>query len=398
MFTGTILSIMKTSIKIFLRPDNTNIDGSRSLYLLFTSQRQLKKIALNIKVMPKDWNASKTEVKRSDIEFLRKNKHIRKYSDKANKIIDEYFFADKNLSADEFERQFKSNLFGNESFYDFIENELKTLDIAEGTRKDYVKQISKLKSFRKTLDFSEIDYNLLKDYDTHLRIGRDIENNENTRACSMKFIRQVINKATKQGITDVKPFQNFKVKRIEGDREHLEFSELERLEMLLQSDKLNTNKKSVLQYFLFSCYTGLRYGDLQTLKYKDIAPDNIDGKDYFFIVIDMHKTGKPVEIPLANKALKFIDKGLAEKTVFHVFTNQATNRHLKTIMQTAGINKEISFHSARHTFASVASDLGIHPNIIQSVMGHTDIKQTLSYAKTSRRAKVNALKTMDEKH
>jgi len=389
---------MKTSIKILCRPNFYNSDCSQTLYLRFIVNRTVKLLSLGIKVMPKDWNAVKTEVKRSDTDYLNKNKYIRKYLDKANKIKDEYFFSNKILSVDEFERQFKSNSFGNESFYNFIENELKTLDIAEGTRKDYVKQISKLKSFRKTLNFSEIDYNFLKDYDTHLRIGRDKENNENTRANSFKFIRQVINKATKQGITDVKPFQNFKVKRIEGDREHLEFSELERLETLLQSDKLNTNKKNVLQYFLFSCYTGLRYGDLQTLKYKDIAPDNIDGKDCFFIVIDMHKTGKPVEIPLANKALKFIDKGLAEKTVFHVFTNQATNRHLKTIMQTAGINKEISFHSARHTFASVASDLGIHPNIIQSVMGHTDIKQTLSYAKTSRRAKVNALKTMDETH
>ncbi|OQY01002.1 MAG: hypothetical protein B6I20_08020 [Bacteroidetes bacterium 4572_117] len=100
---------METTIKIFLRTDNTNIDGSNMLYLLFTSKRKLKKISLGINVKAKDWDANKTKVKKSDIGYLRKNKYLRAYHEKAQKIIDKYFFEDIPLSVNEFERNFKNN-------------------------------------------------------------------------------------------------------------------------------------------------------------------------------------------------------------------------------------------------------------------------------------------------
>ncbi|NPA44297.1 MAG: hypothetical protein GXO49_02070, partial [Chlorobi bacterium] len=102
--------------KIFLRSDNTNIDGTNTLYLLFTSNRVLKKFSLKINVFKKDWNEQKCIVKKTDADHLRKNKYIRKYSEKAQKIIDTYFFNDKPLSISEFERNFKNTSFGSTSF------------------------------------------------------------------------------------------------------------------------------------------------------------------------------------------------------------------------------------------------------------------------------------------
>lgn len=129
---------MESTYKIFLRADSKNIDGSHSLYLLFTSKRILKKISLGIKIQTKDWDEKKIQVKKSDPDFFRKNNYIRKYDEKAKKIVDKYFFENKYLSADEFERNFRNKSFGSESFYEFIENEMQSLIIADGTRKDYL--------------------------------------------------------------------------------------------------------------------------------------------------------------------------------------------------------------------------------------------------------------------
>ena len=159
---------METTYKIFLRADNKNIDGSNILYLLFTSNRKLKKTSLGIKVQIKDWDSNKAQVKKSDSDYLRKNKYIRKYGEKARKIMDKYFFDDKFLSIDEFEHNFKNKSFGSESFYEFIENEIQSLIIAQGTKKDYLKQISKLKSFSQELTFSDIDLKFIQNYEYYL--------------------------------------------------------------------------------------------------------------------------------------------------------------------------------------------------------------------------------------
>ena len=178
--------------KIFLRADNKNIDGTNTLYLLFTSNRVLKKISLHIKVKNKDWNKTKCIVKKSDPDHLRKNKYILKYSEKARNIIDIYFFKEKSLSVHEFEKSFKNRSFGSKSFYEFFENEMKILDVSKGTLKNYCNQLAKLKSFSKKLYFSDISLKFLKDYNHYLKTKKG--NNDNTRRASLKFLNQAINK------------------------------------------------------------------------------------------------------------------------------------------------------------------------------------------------------------
>ncbi len=380
---------MEPTFKIFLRTDNTNMDGSNTLYLLFTSNRRLKKISLGIKMKPKDWDSGKHRVKKSDIEYLRKNKYIRKYQEKAKKIIDKYYFEEKHLSISEFERNFKNKAFGSESFYTFIEDEMQLLIIADGTEKDYQKQISKLKSFRQELTFADIDLKFIQNYEYFLKNIR--KNNKNTRLNSLKFLKQVINKAIKKGVVENNPFRFYPMERIQGNKEHLTKSELDKLENIVKTEPLSPNQQNVLEYFLFACYTGLRYSDLKNLKFKDIKPDTIEGKEYLFIEIDMHKTGKPVDIPIMPFAKKFLKEGLPNQHIFRVFTNQATNRHLKTIMKIAGISKNISFHSARHTLGNT---VGMAIDVKSALLGHTDLKTTQIYSKVSRKSKVIELMKM----
>jgi len=373
--------------KIYLRTDSTNIDGSNSLYLSYTFKRTVKKFQLGIKVMPKNWNKNKIEVRTSDRDFLYKNRTIRMHAQKAGDIINKYFMENKLLTIEEFTHQFKGAT-ATSSIFDYIDTEIKTFTHSAGTLANYIKQTSKLKSFKEEINFSEIDNLFLKKYDYFLKETRG--NNENTRIASMNFLRQIINKAKKAGVTDIKPFEFYKVGTMKGNRDHLTKSEIDKLENLLKENSLLQTEIDVLEYFLFSCYTGLRYSDILTFKYSDIQTDIIDGVEYGFIVKTMQKTQKTTDIPILSFAYKFIKPStVPNQKVFKVQTNQATNRTLKRIMQIVGINKVISFHCARHTIGTTGIDLGVPIEVISRILGHSQIKETQGYSKISRRAMVN---------
>ena len=96
----------------------------------------------------------------------------------------------------------------------------------------------------------------------------------------------------------------------------------------------------------------------------------------------MIKTKGFVKIPLIEKAKSLMPVGIFEnQTVFKVLSGQPTNRYLKEIMKTAKINKHISFHCARHTFATISKSRGISYDVISKMLGHTDLKTTKIYTK-----------------
>lgn len=146
---------------------------------------------------------------------------------------------------------------------------------------------------------------------------------------------------------------------------------------------------------MFACYTGLRYDDLKALRHSDIQADVIDQKEYKFIVLKMQKTGKNTDIPIMPYALKFIkNSDIPNKLIFKVQTNQGTNRVIKRIMKKAQINKNITFHCARHTLGSTGSDLGMRIEVISSILGHSQLKETQGYSKVSRRTKINDMEKL----
>jgi integrase len=172
------------------------------------------------------------------------------------------------------------------------------------------------------------------------------------------------------------PFKYLTIKKVDGKRDFLSSEELNILAEAYHTGKIKSVKdKEVLQYFLFSCYTGLRYSDLKALN-----KSAIDGNS---IKINMHKTGYIVGIPLTKKALQLLPTGNLDdtKTVFRVYCNKVTNRILKRIGVQLGIQKKLTCHVARHTFATISITLGIPIEVISKLLGHTNLKTTQIYAK-----------------
>jgi integrase/recombinase XerC len=367
---------MNTTIRIFQRTDFQKKDGTWPIYLRFTQNRKSKYISLGISCTTKNWIISKNRISKNDPRHKEKNLTLDIYESKARQIILEYLFKQKKVTFAEFQRNFNNEHFGSDSFYSFILDQIVKLKdkFSPGTIKNYKAQLNKLKSYKKQLTFNEIDNSFMLDYENYLTTTK--QNNKNTRNKSLSFIKAIVVKAVEEGIVPDSQCKTYKLGRVDGDREFLTVTEIEALTKLLKRPELKPGKANVLKYFLFCCYTGLRYQDVKDLRFKNIQ----DG----LITLKMHKTKENVRVPLIEKAKALIstmDNPFQNQKIFHVFTDQTTNRYLKEIVSMAGIVKNISFHCSRHTFATNGLTLGIPLEVIKELLGHTDIKTTLIYAK-----------------
>ena len=128
----------------------------------------------------------------------------------------------------------------------------------------------------------------------------------------------------------------------------------------------------ILAYFLFSCYTGLRFSDVEVAN-----SSNIIDKMYNYTPIKSRNKLKVVKVPLTDRALAIIkDK---KGKLFNTKCNQRTNEALKEIATCAEINKKLTFHVARHTFATSFLSLGGKVEVLQKIMGHSKLETTMVY-------------------
>lgn len=368
------------TFKIFLRTDHLNSDGTHTVNLRLVSNRKKKDISLKIFVIARNWNPNSNRIRKTGKDFARKNRLITKYENRAKNIIDDYFLNDKSLTVTEFSKRFISDVHNDSSFYDYVLTKLENRKMAHQTYKAYKSQVTKLKGFRKELSFADISPDFIHKYRKYLI--DEIGNNENTTNKSLRIIKAFINWAIEDELMKKNPFKTIKTKHVDGKREFLSILELEKLERLYNKGDLKNNLHNVLRYFLFACYTGLRYTDLQDLNFKHIKKASFNRTEIDMIDIKMHKTQKQVTIPLIKKAKDLLPTMVAaNQKVFKIISNQKTNQNLKEVIKEAGISKKITFHSARHTLATNGLEMGIPIEVVSKILGHTELKTTQIYAK-----------------
>jgi integrase/recombinase XerD len=176
------------------------------------------------------------------------------------------------------------------------------------------------------------------------------------------------------------PFSKIKISKIDGDRDYLTEEELSAfMEVVIPNTHIGEIRSREL--FAFCCLTGIRYSDLVNLKWSDLRPMTRD------MNFRMQKTKVSVTIPLIDKAWKIIER--QEKTeseyIFRRISNQKLNEHLHSIDKRAKIQKNITVHVARHTFATLALERGIPLEVVSRILGHKNIKMTMIYAKITQK-------------
>ena len=299
---------------------------------------------------------------------------------------DTYELQNKPLSFGIFQAEFKNEK--TESFYQFVEqefaNNVNTRINSEASLRCLKTDLSKLKKFKKELSFSEITIPFLESYEGYMR--NKLGNMVNTIQKSLKFIRTFLNRAIRVGLVEENIFRKYRMKTEPGRRQYLTMNELLELEGLLEKP-IPAYFRNIVKIFLFSCYTGLRYTDMITLRYGNVVDDVLS--------ITMHKTKDIVSIPLTAKPKLLMGYGDKEERIFRVPTNQVVNRHLKDAVALTSIKKNMTFHCARHTFATIALSLGIPIAVVMALLGHKDMKNTLIYAKVTDGLRIHEMQKWD---
>ncbi|MBC7525152.1 MAG: integrase catalytic domain-containing protein, partial [Flavobacterium sp.] len=194
------------------------------------------------------------------------------------------------------------------------------------------------------------------------------------------------------------PFSNYKAKLNEVEREFL--SELE-INNLINKDFSIQRLALVRDIFVFSCFTGLAYIDVKNLTLNHINI-GIDGNKWIFT--HRQKTETPSKIPLLPIPEMLIEKYKShpqcvnQNKLLPILTNQRMNSYLKEIAAACGINKELTFHIARHTFATtVTLSNGVPIETVSKMLGHKNIQTTQHYAKVLEKKVSEDMKILRDK-
>lgn len=269
----------------------------------------------------------------------------------------------------------KKNRPVNVTFPVFAKEYVTHSDRRESTKENLYTTITVLQEFRPGLDFKDITYTFLKDFEVYLR---EKGNGINTVAKHLRQLRTLVNEAINQGYihADAYPFRKFKIKQEKGRHEFLTPDELKKLENLEVSDR---KLRHVLDAFLFCCYVGLRYSD-----FCQLTPANfirVNGKRWLHF--KSIKTGIELRLPLhllfEGKALAILDRyDIAEFA--NLGSNSETNKVLAVITGMARIKKHVTYHTARHTCATLLIHQGVPITTVQRLLGHTSVKTTEIYS------------------
>lgn len=202
-----------------------------------------------------------------------------------------------------------------------------------------------------------------------------------------------LNMALQMGKINENPFHRLssseKIKKSESTREFLTVEELKKL---MTTECRYPIVKSA---YIFSCYSGLRISDIRSLTYENI----ICNGNQNMVSITMKKTHRPIYIPLSGKAMQWLPEktGNLNDRIFGSLPCLTTiNAVLKRWCKAAGITKNITYHTSRHTFGTLMITAGVDLYVTSKLMGHSDVRTTQIYAKIIDSKKIEAVKKVDK--
>lgn len=344
---------------------NKNKKGLVQIEILF--ERKRKYISTGVKVFPDNWK-NKTMVT-GQMDSIELNEKINSILNNINTYINECIKGKHEFSFDALDK-FINISSGSDSFLDFVEKRIYERSMEESTRKQHLVLFRKLQDFGVIQSFSDLTVKNIKLFDDY--IHKKISNQSSVYSVH-KRLKVYVKEALQYEFIEKNPYDGFKIARGEATkRKYLTTEELDKIRQAVIS---NESIAGVRDCFVFCCFTGLAFSDLNKFNFeKDVT--EVDGK---FVIQDTRtKTDTPYNITLLSPAIEIL-----KKHDYHLpkMTNQQYNMRLKLVANYAGLDKELTSHMGRHTFATWALSQGIRIEVVSKMLAHTDIKTTQIYAK-----------------
>lgn len=278
-----------------------------------------------------------------------------------------------------------------QSFLSFVEKEIRHSRVKANTKKNRRSTLVLLETFKARIGFNEITSRLIHEFDQFLQ-ARGYH--PNTIAKHMKHLKSFVNSAIDKDYIEAhqNPFHRYRIRTGKAKHTFLLPEELKKLEELELKGR-DLGLSHALDAFLFCCYTGLRYSDFTNLSEKDIQ--RIENNPW--IILKTVKTGTEVKLPLhllfEGKGWKLLKKYKSNlNQFFAIKPNSTVNKELTRLGKLAGIKKHFSFHSARHTNATLLIYRGANITTVQKLLGHRNISTTQIYGEVMESTIVKDLK------
>lgn len=385
---------MKTTVAVlfYIKRAKINNESVCPIYVRVTVNTKRFEFSSNRYVNPNKWSVEGSKVKGNNDEARTINSHLAYLKNQVFEAENKLFKKDDILNSE----NLKNEMLGvNKSMRMLIpifhehNNKIKELigkGFAPGTLDRYKTSLSHTIEFLQwkykvsDIDITKIDHAFITDYDFWLRSVRNCANN--TAVKYIKNFQKIVKICLNNDWIIKNPFNNYKVKLKEVEREYLNEEELKRL---FDKDLKIERLVLVRDIFLFSCYTGLAYIDVKNLTKENINI-GIDSEKWIFT--HRQKTESASKIPLLPIAEMILEKYknhpqcLNQNKLMPILTNQRMNSYLKEIADVCYIHKSLTFHIARHTFATtVTLTNGVPIETVSKMLGHKNIQTTQHYAK-----------------
>lgn len=300
--------------------------------------------------------------------------------------------AQRVLDAQSSNHGFISNVRGKMSFTQFFKSIVDTKFNVLGSHGNWMSTYKHLLKYCNGNDvaFNKVDERFLEGFKEYLLLNvnaRNKENerlNRNTAVSYFNKVKTALKEAYNQRIIKDNPAS--RVKCIKGEDTHRQFLTLEELQQLVATPCEMPEMKTA---FLFSALTGLRWSDVKELTWEKISYSEQDG---WFITFTQQKTKGMEVLPVSEQAIKLLGgrKADNEKVIADLVYSAWKNKALHKWVKEAGIEKHISFHCARHSFATLQLSMNTDIYTVSKLLGHRHLKTTEIYAKVIDKKKIEA--------
>ena len=371
---------MKTIFRtaFYLRSNYVNKDGKVPVMLrIYLNNERLSLGSTGIAILRSQWDGKKERVKGRSTEALSLNLELDNIQNGLQNIFRRMELGDY-LSLERIKMEFLGKKEDIGTIMELFDR--------------HITAFLKSKYSRTDLKLSELTYVVLHDFDLYLRTK--VGQAPNTATKTLKTFKTITLFGGKLGILHHDPFVNLRFHMEPVDRGFLTDEEILRV---ANKDLGIQRLELVRDIFIFSCFTGLAYIDVSNL-----TPDHIvtmDDKQW--IMTKRQKTSVEtnvllLDIPRAIIA-KYSHKTYRDGKLFPVLTNQKTNSYLKEIADLCGIKKKLTFHLARHTFATMSLSKGVPIESVSKMLGHTNIRTTQIYARITNKKIEHDMEQLSEK-
>jgi integrase len=378
------------SILFYLRTNRVSKEGKSSIMVRITVDGSMVQVNSKLEVTPDLWNSKAGSVIGKTIEAKEINVRMNSIRVALTNIYHCLSDRETVVTAEMIRNMYLGVNPKTENLLDLFHSFIKEAEESVGIKitkatlykykraGKYIGEFIKYKYNLSDIPLKQLTLDFIKKYEDFLRVKKAYS--ANSAAKLIQITKKVVFIAKDSGWIVADPFANYTYNREKVDRGYLTKEELERI----INKKFSIERLDMVRdIFVFSCYTGLAFIDVLNLTYDDIQT-SFDGK--MWIMKKRQKTNTSSNIPLLDIPLeilkKYEDRERLNNKVLPVMSNQKTNSYLKEIADLCEIPKYLTFHLARHTFATtVTLSNGVPIETVSKMLGHTSIQTTQIYAR-----------------